>query len=113
MDKKIIDKYVSLELALKVFRIDYDKFKSFKAANVYLDKLDAVIDQLTNDFHTLKVNLITKHHIDIKQVDKLRYSINGEVISYTSDQLKKLTEDVMQEYLMTVESVYTERGWEV
>jgi len=111
VNKQQIDKYVAFDLALKVFRLDYNKFKDFKAAHVYLDKFDAVIDQLTNDLYKLKKNLITKHHVDIRQVDKLRYNVNGEVYAYTSDELKKMTEDVMEYYLMTVASVRTERGW--
>lgn len=111
VNKQQIGKYVALDLALKVFRLDYNKFKDFKAAHVYLDKLDAVIDQLTNDLYTLKINLITKHHVDIRQVDKLRYNVNGEVYTYTSDELKEMTEDMMEHYLMTVASVRTERGW--
>ena len=111
MNKQQIDKYVALDLALKVFRLDYNKFKDFKAAHVYLDKLDAIIDQITNDLYTLKINLITEHHVNIKQVDQWRYDVNGKVYAYTSDKLKKMTEDMMEHYLMTVASVRTERGW--
>ncbi len=111
MDKKLIDKYIALSLAITVFKLDQEKFKQLKAANVYLDKLDAVIDQVRKDLHRLKRNLIVKHHMDIKKVSNLEYSVNGKVFGYTSNQLKKMTADAMEHYLMTVESVRTDRGW--
>lgn len=111
MNKKLIDNYIALSLAITVFQLDQEKFRELKAANVYLDKLSAVIDQVRKDLHTLKRELIVKHHLDLKKVSNLEYSINGEVYRYTSDKLKKMTAETMQYYLMTVESISTERTW--
>ncbi len=109
--KKLIDKYIALRLSLKVFRLDREKFKEFKAANIYLDKLDAVIDQVRKDLHTLKRDLIVRHHLDIKKINDFEYSVNGSVYSYTSDELKEMTEDMMVKYLMSVKSIRTGRVW--
>lgn len=69
MEKTILD-FIILSLALKVFRRDQKAFKDFKMWNLYLDKLDAVINQLQQDFNNVKKELITKYHIDVRYLDK-------------------------------------------
>ncbi|HLR69511.1 MAG TPA: hypothetical protein VK105_20680 [Virgibacillus sp.] len=113
MNKNLIDKFIALPLAINVFQQDQERFKSFKMGNLYLDKLDAVIDQLKEDFYALKKEFISKHHMDIKRIDQCTYNVNGKVIEYTPGELKLLTTGVMREYLhKVVEFEEKVRLWE-
>lgn len=103
MNTQIIDTYISLSLAIKVLQLDRDKFTALTAATIYLDKIDAIIEQAKKDFYMLKRDLITEHHIEIKKISGLKYSVAGEVHAYTSDELKEMTEKIVLEYLMRVE----------
>lgn len=101
MRKLLLDKYVSLELSLKVFRVDRAKFEEAKMSKVYVEKLDAVIEQMQKDFIQFKGDLIRKYDLNIKRIDKFNYSVNGGVYSYESKELKDITEQVMAGYLMS------------
>ncbi|GAB3051650.1 hypothetical protein [Virgibacillus ainsalahensis] len=99
MNKTIIKKYIAIPMAIKVFRQDQEKFKSYKIGNVYLDKLDAVINQLQHDLNNIKKQMYTVHHINIKRIDKSKYKVNNEIIEFTPDELREMTKKIMQEYL--------------
>ncbi|ASK63905.1 hypothetical protein CFK37_17955 [Virgibacillus phasianinus] len=122
MEKTIHD-FIILPLALKVFRRDYQAFKVSKVGNVYLDKLDTVIDQLQKDINLVKHQLITVHHIDVKYYGKengvIKYMCkkNNEpgIVEFTPMELKELTGKVMRVYLYgdkSVEFEHKERAWE-
>lgn len=103
MEKQLLDKYVSLELSLKVFKLDRAKFVDMKKSRVYVKKLDAVIEQIQKDLIQFKGDLMRKYDLSIKRIDKFNYSVNGEVYSYKSEELKDMTEKVMAGYLMGLE----------
>ncbi|WP_200416429.1 hypothetical protein [Virgibacillus salexigens] len=99
MNKTLIKKYIAIPMAIKVFSQDLEKFKSYKMRNVYLDKLDAVIDQLQNDLNDIKKQIYTVHHINVRRIDKCKYKANNEIIEFTPDEMREMTKVVMQEYL--------------
>lgn len=113
MDKEVVNKYIALSLAIKVFRKDKEIFADFKFGNLYQDELDAVIDLLLNDFNELRKELYTVHHIDVKYLgterNEVRYSVNKEVITYSPEDLRKMTEDVMENYLIGSKATDFER----
>ena len=118
MDKEVVNKYIALSLAIKVFRKDKEIFADFKFGNLYQDELDAVIDLLQNDFNELKREMYTVHHLDVKYLGKhdneVRYAVNNEVITYSPEDLRKMTEQVMEEYLFgekATEFERTSRTW--
>lgn len=99
----IVNQFIATSLAIKVFKRDQKSFMDFKFFELYLDMTDAVIDKLQEDLNTLRKELITKHHIDVRQLDGTKYLVKGrnanEVREFTSDQLKQMTTEVMDRYL--------------
>ncbi|TMN20806.1 hypothetical protein FFL34_00780 [Lentibacillus cibarius] len=114
-----MEKYIALPIALKVFRHDYKEFAKFKTANVYLNKIDAVIEHMRNDYFGIKKQLITIYHTEIRYIGKTsdvvkyRWRKGNEcgVTEYTSEQLKDMTSEVMQNYLINTQSDIKERPW--
>lgn len=80
---------------------------------LYQDKLDAVIEQLLNDFNELRKEMYAVHHLDVKYLGKegneVRYAVNNEVITYSPEDLRKMTEDVMENYLIGSKATDFER----
>lgn len=113
MNKSIIEKYITLPMAIKVFRQDKYKFADFKFGNLYQDKIDSCLDRLQKDFNELKRKMYTVHHLDVKYLgkhnDEVRYAVNNEVISFAPEDLRKMTEDVMGDYLYGSKSTAFER----
>lgn len=103
MDKKLIDRYIALPLAINVMKQDRQEFKKFMMGPAYLTLLDPAIEKATQDFYELKKDMISKYHLDIKKLDSLRYNVNSEIVEYTSDELMKLSEGIMNEYFGSVE----------
>src|SRR5699024_7416915 len=103
MDKKLIDRYLALPMAINVLKQDRQEFKKFMMGPAYLTLLDPAIKKATQDFYELKKDMISKYHIKIKRIGKLQYKVNGEIVEYTSDELKKLSEAIMNEYFSSVE----------
>ncbi len=103
MNREVINKFIAIPLAIKVFRMDREQIKDFKTAHVYLDKLDAVLVKLQEDFNILKKDMYTLHHIDIKFLGKengtVKYKANSEVITFTPEELKAMTSDLMRDHL--------------
>ncbi|MEN2468185.1 hypothetical protein [Ornithinibacillus sp. JPR2-1] len=95
----LINKYISYPLAVTVFKQDLERFKSFEVGNLYMDMVESIIERMHKDYYELKSDLISKHHIDIKRLGAGKYQINKEVVEFTSDELKKMTEELMSEYL--------------
>jgi len=111
MDKKLIDRYIALPMAISVLKQDREEFKKFTMGPVYLTLLDPAIEKATQDFYDLKKDMISKHHVDIKRIGKLQYKVNDEIIKYTADQLKKLSENIMNEYFGSVEVQEEIKPW--
>lgn len=104
MNQDIINRYIAIPLAIKVFKQDQKEFQDFRIGNLYLDLLDCIIDQLKNDFLQLKKEMYSKYHLDIKylgnQNDVEKYKVNNkDIIEYTPAELKALTRNIMEEYL--------------
>lgn len=105
----VIDRFIATSLAIKVFKRDQKLFEDFKMGDVYLDKTDATIDKLYEDFNNLKREMYTVHHIDIRKLQDTIYLVKSrdknEVREYTAEQLKNMTSEVMEEYLIVDKAV--------
>jgi len=99
LNKPLIDKYIAMPMAITVFKRDTKSFEESKVYGVYLDKIDSVLKQLKEDFYSLKSEMITKYHLDIRCIDSCKYSVNGNIIEYTPEELRMVTADIMREYL--------------
>lgn len=86
MDKKLIDRYIALPMAITVLKQDREEFKKFKMAPVYKRLMDPVIEKASSDFYELKRDIISKHHLDIKKFDGLRYTVNGEIVEDIAEE---------------------------
>lgn len=98
---------------IKVFRQDKEKFADFKFGNLYQDKIDSCLDNLQEDFNELKREMYAVHHLDVKYLGKegneVRYAVNNEVITYSPEELRKMTEMVMEDYLIGSKATDFER----
>lgn len=94
-----------MPMAITVFKLDYKSFESLKMGSLYQDKLDATIEKLREDFYLLKKEIICLHHLDIKCINQLKYSVNGQIIEYNPNELRSLTGSIMKEYLCGESSV--------
>lgn len=110
MERKLIDRYITLPMAINVFKQDQDYFSKFKMGNIYLDWLDAAIDKASEDFYELKSDMISKYNLSVKRIGQTAYSVNGEVIEYSAEELKEMTSELMDEYL-SVDVEDKQRGW--
>jgi len=114
MKNELIHQYITLPLAINVFRRDRNTFAHFKFGNVYQAKIDSCIDQLKNDFYNLKQEMYTKHHIDLKYLGKnkneVRYKMNREILIFSPNELRQMTRDVMRSYLYGNKAVPFEVG---
>jgi len=102
--QQIINRYIALPLAIKIFKKDQAEFQKFKIGNLYLDLLDNLIEQINNDYLELKREMYSKYHLDVKYLgkenNKERYKINNEeTVEYTPAELKELVRSIMEEYL--------------
>src|SRR5699024_10418850 len=110
MNKGLIDRYITLPMAINVFKKDQERFKKFKMRGLYLDLLDAAIDKASQDFYELKGKLISENHLDVKKIGRLQFSVNGDVVEYSAEELKGITSQLMSEYL-TVDFERKQRVW--
>lgn len=104
MDRDIINRYIAIPMAIKVFQQDQKEFQKFKIGNLYLDLLDSIIEQLKSDFLELKKEMYSFYHIDIKYVGRFdnveQYKVNNRtIIEYTPGELKELTREIMEGYI--------------
>lgn len=118
MNKDIILKYITIPMAIKVFRRDKETFKHFKMGNLYLDKLDAVLDELEKDFNKLKREMYMVHHLDVRYLERtdkeVRYSVNKLIVTFTPEELRLKTSEIMSDHLYgesATEFERTERIW--
>lgn len=115
--KDLILRFITMPMAVQVFKKDKEQFRKSKAQAVYFDLINSVLEQLKNDFNQLKADMYSVHHLDVhhldvkhlgKSNDKVRYSVNKQVIEFTPEELKYKTEELMREYLANVEL----KNWE-
>jgi len=113
MNKDIVRRFIVIPMAIKVFRQDKEKFAAFRFGNLYQDKIDSCLDNLQKDFNELKREMCTVHHLDVKNLGKqgseVRYTVNNEVITFTPEDLRKMTEIMMEEYLIGEKATDFER----
>lgn len=110
MHKKLIDRYITLPMAINVFKQDQNYFSKFKMGNIYLDWLDAAIEKASQDFYELKSDMISKYHMNVKRIGQTTYSVNGDVVEYSAEELKEMTSELMGGYL-DVEFEEKQREW--
>ena len=100
-------KAVILPLVLKVFQRDKKLFQGFKTRNVYLDKLDVVIESVQTDLNQVKQQMYSVYHIDLKPLNQegeewksqWKTSQQTGIMTFTPDQLREHTKNLMKEYL--------------
>lgn len=99
----IVNQFIATSLAIKVFKRDQTDFMDFKFFELYLDMTDAIISRLQEDLNALRKEMITKLHIDVRQLESTKYIVKGrdtnKVLEFTPDQLKQMTTEVMDRYL--------------
>lgn len=115
--KDLVLRFIAMPMAVQVFKQDKEQFRKSKAQAVYLDLIDSVLEKLQEDFNQLKSDMYTKYHLDVKSLGKsegkVKYSVNKQVIEFTSDELKNKTEELMREYLANVELKSWERARDI
>ncbi|UOR14090.1 hypothetical protein [Halobacillus amylolyticus] len=120
--ENILMKYITLPLVLKVFNRDQKLFDDFKTRNVYLDKLDAVMESVQTDLNHVRQQMYLKHHIDVKPLKpkgeihpyKWKTLDHEGIIELSSNELQELTKNAMQEYLygsLSKPHKQTNRSW--
>lgn len=95
----LIRKYIAIPMALTVFKQDKEEFSKYQLGNIYEDMIDSIVEQMHQDYFKIKTELLTKHHIDIKRIEKGKYEINKEIVEFSSEELKGFTQRVMSDYL--------------
>lgn len=98
MNIDIVKRYIAMPMAIKVFKQDKERFNEFKLGNLYEDMLDSIIERMQQDFFNLKDEMNSKH-INLRKIDSLKYRVNGEVMEFSSEELKEMTGELMSEYL--------------
>ena len=100
---KLIHQFILFPLAIKVLQHDKKIFSDFKMRNVYQGKIDSSIMQLQQDLSSAKKQMYTQYRISVKQIGQCSYEWHNKddsgVITYTSEQLKTMTTDVIKQYL--------------
>lgn len=113
--RDLILKYVTMPMAIKVFKDDKKYFSSSKVNVLYYDLIDSILEELENDFKQLKADMYSKYHLDVKHLEKandvVKYSVNKKVIEFTPNELRNKTKALMKEYLSTVEIKSREHIW--
>lgn len=94
MNKYLINKYITIPMAISVIKQDKEHFNPSKFNYVYQDLLDTAIKRMEQDFRKLQ----PKFYNAVTHLDGTRYNVNGEIIEYTPDELKELTTETMKEY---------------
>ncbi|MYL56321.1 hypothetical protein GLW20_02250 [Virgibacillus halodenitrificans] len=93
MDQQIKE-YIALPLAINVFKHDRPLFKNWSMANLYLSKIDHVVEQIQDDFTQLR----GKYYNRVRKLENA-YIIDGRKHTFTSDQLKEMTAEVAGRYM--------------
>ncbi|MBU5267105.1 hypothetical protein [Virgibacillus proomii] len=101
--RKLAVDFITIPLAIAVFKHDQKHFDGLQETNIYLDLTDEAIRLLEKDLVAAKQQMYSKYHIDIKRIGKTeyrwKYQDKSGVWSYTPEQLKEMTEKVYMKYL--------------
>lgn len=107
MNQDIVLKFITMPMAIKVFKQDKVSFLKSKVDNVYQDLIDSILSKMQSDFTALKKDMYTKHHLNVRYIGKVnntvRYSVNREMVEFTPEELKNKTEALMKKYLVNAE----------
>lgn len=95
----LIKNYIAYPFAVTVFKQDKGKFREFKLGNLYLDMLDSILERMHQDYYKVKAELLSKHHIDVQHLEIGKYKINGEIVEFSPEELKQMTNQLMSDYL--------------
>ena len=113
MSKEIVLRYVTMPMAIQVFTKDIELFSVSRVGMVYADLLESIIEEMKKDFRKMKAEMITKHSLDVRYLEKngetVKYRVNKEVLETTSGELRDYTEMLMREYLTSDAAIYFER----
>lgn len=96
----LIKQYIAYPMAISIFKQEKERFKEFKLGNLYLDMLDSIIERMQKGFYQLKSELYSVYHLDAKRLDKRKYKVNDHVVEFSPEELKKLTQKIMSDYLV-------------
>lgn len=116
MNKDIVLRFITMPMAIKVFKQDKEQFSKSKVNILYYDLIDSILDKLEKDFNQLKADMFTKYHLDLKYLGEysgvLKYTVNKEVVEFKPEELKVKTEELMREYIVKVDLKRKDRIWE-
>lgn len=107
MNQDIVLKFITMPMAIKVFKQDRESFLKSKVSNVYQDLIDSILNKMQSEFNTLKKDMYTKYHLNVRYIgmvnNTVRYSVNREMVEFTPKELKNKTEALMKVYLVNAE----------
>ncbi|MEN2765693.1 hypothetical protein [Ornithinibacillus xuwenensis] len=99
MSQEMLSKYIAMPMAIKVFKQDLENFKKVKLGNLYQDMLESIIERMQEDFYKLKDELHSRYRIDVKRLKNGKYTMNNELLEYSTEELKAFTSQLMSDYL--------------
>ncbi|KGA83791.1 aconitate hydratase [Lysinibacillus fusiformis] len=106
-ERKLLHKYLLLELAIKSLQVDYDKLEQFKMNKVFIPMMDKLLNNLRQDFFNLKGELAKKHirAVGWQPIDEYFSDIqvatagNDVVLRYANQALKSQVEKLLINYI--------------
>ncbi|MGM0940374.1 MAG: hypothetical protein ACQEWU_05300 [Bacillota bacterium] len=105
--KQLIQDFITLPMAIKVYEQDKKLVEDFYMANIYISMIDANIERLRQAQIETKKKMYTNYHVDVKRVGKTSYKwlSRGEsgIIEYTPDELREMTKNIMGRYIYSTE----------
>lgn len=116
MKKDLVLRFITMPMAITVFKQDKKHFKVSKVNVLFYDLIDSVLAKMEQDFRQMKADMYKKHHLDVRYLGKgngrVNYRVNQQMISFTPAELKKQTEKLMEEYMVNMELVRKNRIWD-
>ncbi|OEH52980.1 hypothetical protein AQ616_18930 [Oceanobacillus sp. E9] len=98
---ELVLKYICMPLAINTLKHNeklYDQEK-FKIAPLYLNLHESLINAIEKDFYKLKREIIQDHQLIIRKQSTGKYVVNGEIVEFTSEELREGTKKVIQSYM--------------
>lgn len=116
MKKDLVLRFITMPMAITVFKQDKKHFKVSKVNVLFYDLIDSVLAKMEQDFRQMKADMYKKHHLDVRYLGEgnglVNYRVNQKMISFTPAELKEQTEKLMKEYMVNVEVVRKNRIWD-
>ncbi|SET43094.1 hypothetical protein SAMN05216389_11150 [Oceanobacillus limi] len=114
---RLIIRIIALPLALHIFKQDREQLDGLYVGNVYLDKIDSIIEDIHRDINESRAQLLKQYGLTLRKISATEYRWNDRkdsgTLTYTSEQLKAMTSDIMREYLFSAEPFERkERVWD-